>query len=332
MTPQLAVIVPVYNTKEYLSACIESINNQSYEDKIIYIVDDGSTDGSSELCDIIVNKYKNIKVIHQKNKGLSGARNTALKIIYKNPQIKYVTFIDSDDEYGDPETLEKNIKILGNDSRLDLVQFPVIVKEDGKYDHTLAMVNITLKDQEDILNCFYKRILRSSVCNKIFKIESLEGLLFDEGYVYEDEIFLSRLMPNLHKIYLNDKGSYIYNIRFGSITHSKETINKRKSVIFAKFALLDSIRLINKFSPLYITVFNDFFNILSLYLSNQEEFRLNNSKEIIKKLKLVTPPLKSFFLNTKKRKKHILVKILLIKILGVKLSMKLLNIRANKNT
>lgn len=326
MAPLLAIIVPIYNTKEYLQNCIDSIEKQTYENKLIYIVDDGSTDGSSELCDEIRSKYENIKVIHQDNKGLSGARNTALEIIYKEPHIKYVTFIDSDDEYGKSETLEENIKILENDSRFDFVQFPVIVKENGKYQHTLALKKFILQDKEIILDSFYKRMLLSSVCNKIFKIESFKGLLFDEGYVYEDEIFLLRLIPNLYKIYLNDKGSYIYNIRFGSITHSKETINKRKSVIFSKFVQLNSIRKINEYSPLYIKVFNDTFNTIKFYFSNQNEFKFNNEEEIVNKFKSYIPSFKSIIFNLLKVKIQIIFKTLLIKTFSINKSFKILNI------
>ena len=89
----VSVIVPVYNVEEYMDACIYSIVNQSYHNLEILIVDDGSTDSCGEKCDRWANKDSRIKVIHQKNQGLSGARNTAIDVC----KGEWITFIDSDD-------------------------------------------------------------------------------------------------------------------------------------------------------------------------------------------------------------------------------------------
>ena len=77
---KISVIVPVYNVEVYLDKCVKSIVNQSYRDLEIILVDDGSLDRSSELCDMWAQKDRRIRVIHQKNKGLSGARNAGLHI------------------------------------------------------------------------------------------------------------------------------------------------------------------------------------------------------------------------------------------------------------
>ena len=89
----LSVIVPVYNVEKYLARCIDSILSQSYQSLEIILVDDGSTDSSGQICDTYAAKYRQIKVIHQKNQGLSAARNAALKIA----RGEYYSFIDSDD-------------------------------------------------------------------------------------------------------------------------------------------------------------------------------------------------------------------------------------------
>lgn len=89
----LSVIVPVYNTEKYLTQCIESIINQTYYDLEIILVDDGSTDGSADLCDAYENTDKRIKVIHQENKGLLSARLTGVQAAHG----EYIGFVDSDD-------------------------------------------------------------------------------------------------------------------------------------------------------------------------------------------------------------------------------------------
>ena len=80
MKELVSVIVPVYNMEKYVDECIYSIVGQSYPDLEILIVDDGSVDSSGTICDRWARKDSRIKVIHQSNQGLSGARNTAINI------------------------------------------------------------------------------------------------------------------------------------------------------------------------------------------------------------------------------------------------------------
>ena len=103
MNELISVIVPVYNVKEYLVECVDSIIRQSYKNLEIILIDDGSTDGSSELCDVLGKKDQRIVVVHKINGGLSDARNAGMKIA----KGMFWTFVDSDD------TIEKDmIEIL----------------------------------------------------------------------------------------------------------------------------------------------------------------------------------------------------------------------------
>src|SRR5574344_709285 len=91
--PELSIIMPVYNVKAYLDRSIKSILTQSYDDFELIIVDDGSTDGSSEIVDGYAREDERVVVIYQQNEGVSAARNTALQV-FKG---RYVTFVDPDD-------------------------------------------------------------------------------------------------------------------------------------------------------------------------------------------------------------------------------------------
>ena len=92
---KVSVIMPVYNSGEYLQTAVDSILSQSLKDIELILVDDGSTDGSSEKCDEYAKKDKRVVVIHQKNGGICNARNAALKIA----RGEYIGFSDHDDEY-----------------------------------------------------------------------------------------------------------------------------------------------------------------------------------------------------------------------------------------
>ena len=91
--PLISVIIPVYNVREFLNRCVDCVINQKYKNLEIILVDDGSSDGCSLICDEYGNLDSRIKVIHKNNGGLSDARNAALDIM----QGEFVTFIDSDD-------------------------------------------------------------------------------------------------------------------------------------------------------------------------------------------------------------------------------------------
>ncbi len=109
--PKISVIVPVYNVEKYLEKCIDSLISQTLKDIEIILVDDGSLDNSGNICDEYAKKDKRIKVIHQKNKGLSGARNVGVE----NSVAEWYTFVDSDDYL-----LENGIETLNNAKEDDI--------------------------------------------------------------------------------------------------------------------------------------------------------------------------------------------------------------------
>lgn len=105
--PLISIIVPVYNVEKYLSKCLDSLVNQTYQNIEIVCVDDGSTDSSGSICDEYAKKDARIKVIHKENGGLSDARNVGLETING----EYVMFIDSDD-WIDKDTCDYCINTL----------------------------------------------------------------------------------------------------------------------------------------------------------------------------------------------------------------------------
>ena len=100
MEDLISIIIPIYNVEKYLPDCLNSVISQTYSNIEIILVDDGSPDGCAKICDYYAKKDNRIKVIHQKNGGLSNARNSGIKIATG----KYITFVDSDD-YIDKQAL-----------------------------------------------------------------------------------------------------------------------------------------------------------------------------------------------------------------------------------
>lgn len=90
---KISVIVPIYNVEKYLNKCIDSIVNQTYKNLEIILIDDGSTDGSGDICDEYAGRDMRIKVFHQENKGVVAAR----KVGIKNATGEYIGFVDGDD-------------------------------------------------------------------------------------------------------------------------------------------------------------------------------------------------------------------------------------------
>ena len=116
---KLSIIVPVYNVEAFLSKCVDSLLAQDLpkEDYEVILVDDGSTDGSGALCDTLAAEHGNIRVIHQQNHGLSGARNAGIPAASGD----YILFVDSDD-YLCPDVLGTLVGLMES-KELDILRF-----------------------------------------------------------------------------------------------------------------------------------------------------------------------------------------------------------------
>ena len=120
---KISVIVPVYNTEEYIEKCINSITGQTYKNLEIIVVNDGSTDNSLNILKSLQSKDSRIRIINQENKGVSAARNTGLD----NTTGEYIAFVDSDD-YLEKNMYEKMLKYMG-ESGADLVSARAFIIE-----------------------------------------------------------------------------------------------------------------------------------------------------------------------------------------------------------
>ena len=128
LMPQVSVIIPIYNSEKYLHECLDSVINQTYKDIEIILVDDGSTDKSSSICDEYAKKDERIKVFHTSNNGPSHARNIGID----NATGEYIVFQDSDD-YIELNMIEDTVKeALKSDSDLVISGHKTFFEEERK--------------------------------------------------------------------------------------------------------------------------------------------------------------------------------------------------------
>lgn len=206
---KVSVILPVYNCEKYLEAAISSVINQSiFNSSELILVDDGSTDGSAKICDKFAEKFENIIAFHQKNSGVSVARNTGIDIA----KGEYITFLDSDDKYM-PGYLEE----LLSHSDCDLVCCDYF-SDTGNNLILKKFFNKNLYVFSDFNAEFYAGIITPefySCWNKLYKYSIIEKytIRFKPGVKYaEDMIFIFEYLKLCESFYYIDKPLYFYNI------------------------------------------------------------------------------------------------------------------------
>lgn len=182
--PSLSIIIPVYNVKNYLNKCIDSILNQSYKDFEIILVDDGSTDGSGEICDEYSKMNSKIKVFHKKNNGQGSARNLGLDVC----KGKYIGFVDSDD-FIDPDMYESMIMILEEED-VDIVECGARnVYMDGTSAEHDDNIYLKFNNKECLDHYIRGNYFYTAVWNKLFKRNIITDIRFPEGMIFEDIYF-----------------------------------------------------------------------------------------------------------------------------------------------
>lgn len=217
----ISIIVPVYNIKPYLHFCVDSILNQDSSNWELILVNDGSSDGSEDICLNYSLNNQQIKLVNKQNGGLSSARNAGLDVASGD----WVLFVDGDD-YLHPNTisvLENLISLIPYN--VGLIQYGYQEVKEYCECQTENSINLKFDIVEDEREMF-NRLLHiggeaASGCTKLIRARDLDGLKFKEGIIHEDEEFVTRLLSSIKSIcYCNFK-PYMYVRRPSSITTSK---------------------------------------------------------------------------------------------------------------
>lgn len=186
ITTKISIIVPVYNTGKYLRECIDSLVSQSLQGIEIVLVNDGSTDGSGQICDEFAKKYANVKVLHQANAGQSNARNNGLKV----SSGQYVMFVDSDD-YIISDACERLYNLATKfDTDVIWGDCTTSKKCTGDFYDKIYNANeylkCSLKNNNYDIVPFLKMVKRESILKN--------DLFFIEGCFYEDQLYTMKMV------------------------------------------------------------------------------------------------------------------------------------------
>ena len=278
MDELISVIVPVYNVEKYLHQCIDSILMQTYKNLEIILVDDGSTDQSGSICDEYARQDKRVVTIHQKNKGLAGARNTGLDIMSG----EWISFVDSDDWISNLFYEKQLLALKQHGAELALVRFSSS-EDDFKKLHSNTIAELVL-DSNQLLETYYKtqnsKKITTSVWPRLYRANLIHNMRFPEGFLNEDILFTVEtfLKCNL-AVYIDEPLYYYRKIRIGSIMNAKFS-SKRVMDNLELYTKVESLLISKGKAELTVKNFYNLYNILSraLYTADSKD-----TVELIKK-------------------------------------------------
>lgn len=208
VNPKISIIVPIYKVEQYLSRCIDSILNQTFQDFELILVNDGSPDNCGQICEAYALKDERIKVIHKENGGLSDARNAGLDLCSG----EYIGFIDSDD-FIHPRMYERLYNVLRKSEAL-------IAQCDFQYFKNIEEISqnavtneFKIYDyKEAIAGLIDNHLLVANVWNKLYHKSLFGNIRFPKGKIHEDEYVTYKLFYYAKKIArVEDKLYFYYN-------------------------------------------------------------------------------------------------------------------------
>lgn len=227
----ISVIVPVYNVEKYLEECLESIQKQTYQDIEVVLVNDGSTDGSKEICEKYCKQDRRFHLINQENQGLSEARNVGVRASMG----EYIFFVDSDDVIK-VDILEILMPFMNDD--VDIVGCRYSSQKEDLTLQTNPNIVFRGNSSEAIFNSLNYGFgaVRFTAWSKLYRRNIVEAIPFLKGLIYEDVYTGVANLKHIRNIVVIDTIGYYYRIRSNSIM-TKEFSKKNLDI----FKICDSL-------------------------------------------------------------------------------------------
>lgn len=218
--PEVSVIVPVYNVKDYLDDCVVSLLNQSFKDFELILVDDGSRDGSLDICEKYAESDSRIKVIKKANGGLSSARNAGIDWAFKNSKSRFFLFVDSDDKVY--SHLLENVLSIQKDTDADIVVFGFEMTDDNlkplSWGHTAEKEVEIFAGSNRFSPLLPPYDFGDYAWNKLYKKDLFFNIRYPNGLNFEDTYTTYKVFDLAEKIVCLPDRLYLYRRRQKSIT------------------------------------------------------------------------------------------------------------------
>ena len=219
----ISIIVPVYNVKEYIGKCVASILSQTYSDYEVILVDDGSTDGSGEMCDLFARQHDKIKTIHQKNHGLSAARNTGIKVA--NGEV--LSFVDSDD-WTEPHMLQSMMEAMVKYNADIVICRAQLVAPQNKIEQIIGYDEVKVMSRIEATKEILKdENIPSFAWNKIYRKVLFDEIEYPVGRIFEDTATTYKLFYKANSVVTIPYIGYDYRINPQSLTRRQRNDVKK---------------------------------------------------------------------------------------------------------
>lgn len=223
----LSIIIPVYNKVEYIDSCLDAVLKQTFHDFELLLINDGSTDGSAEKCDLYAKRDKRIKVWHQKNQGVSSARNFGID----KASGDYIGFVDSDDII-EPDMYEVLVTNALS-SLADISACGMKVYYSNEHNNDVQVAPIQVMDNSKGVSALLKGDLHWSANNKIYRASLAKQVRF-EGAINEDVLYNFYAFLQAGKSVFQDVIKYKYIVRSNSVSMSKFSSKYMQTIAVSK--------------------------------------------------------------------------------------------------
>ncbi len=228
----ISVIVPVYNVEKYLEECLDSIQNQTYSDIEVILVNDGSLDNSKDICEKYCKEDNRFKLINQANQGQSVARNHGVAASTG----EFIAFVDSDDIIRQ-DYLEVLIRYMSEE--VDIVESQFTVHKKEFFNENYKEINVIFEgDSEEAVKAVPKHVLSVNPVTKLYRRSVVEAVPYLEGLIFEDIYSGVGMLKYIRRIIKSDYTGYYYR-QHGTSTMHRTFTEKNLNVFTVSDKLID---------------------------------------------------------------------------------------------
>lgn len=228
----ISVIVPVYNVEKYLEECLDSIQNQTYSDIEVILVNDGSLDNSKDICEKYCKEDNRFKLINQANQGQSVARNHGVAASTG----EFIAFVDSDDIIRQ-DYLEVLIRYMSEE--VDIVESQFTVHKKEFFNENYKEINVIFEgDSEEAVKAVPKHVLSVNPVTKLYRRSVVEAVPYLEGLIFEDIYSGVGMLKYIRRIIKSNYTGYYYR-QHGTSTMHRTFTEKNLNVFTVSDKLID---------------------------------------------------------------------------------------------